>query len=158
MVYRVSKPPVHLTPKEPVFDIAGCGREETRFLPKVGYCPKVVRLFLGEINSDDLWGMWAVEVKSRRPARGMRPRKVEGWGKMANLGGTFGWTINFFVELQRIGQSRVLCPTEERVAESRCETLAHRRSGLEERTHINERNPRSGGSILAFVFECGSTA
>lgn len=111
MVYRVSNPPVHPTPEDPVLDIAEGGREETRFLPKVWYCPKVVRLFLREVNSDDLWGMWAVVVKSRCPARGMRPRKVEGCGKVIGLrGGRFGWAANFFIELEWIGQSQKFTP------------------------------------------------
>ena len=101
MVYRVSKSPVHPTPEDPVLDIAQCGREDFRFLQRVGYRPKVVRMFLREVNSDDLWGVWAVVVRSRRPTRGMRPSEVGG------LGGPFGWVIAFFAELERVGQSQI---------------------------------------------------
>jgi len=100
MVYRVSRPPVHLTPEDPVLDIAERGREEARFLPNVGHRPIVVRLFLRDVNSDDLWGVWAVVVDSRSPTRGVRPRKVEGWGKAIDLRGPFGWVINFIIELE----------------------------------------------------------
>jgi len=110
MVYRVSNSPVYSTPEEPVFDIAGGGRKQTRFLHKVWYCPKVVRLFLREVDSDDLWGMWAVVVNSRHPRRGMGPRRVGGCGKMIDLRGRFGWAIKFFIELEWIGQSQVHYP------------------------------------------------
>lgn len=146
MVYRVSNSPVHLSPEDPVLDIAECWREETRFLPEVGHCPKVVGLFLREVNSDHLWGMWAIVVNSWCPTRGMRPRKVEGWGKAIDLRGPLGWAVNFSIELEWIGESQV-----------HWQKLKGSWQSRDEETHIKERNPCLEGGILVFVFECGST-
>lgn len=75
---QVSPPPVHPTPENPVPDIAGCGREEARFLHEIGYRPNIVSVLLREVNLDDLWGMWAIIVESWRFERGMWFRKVKG--------------------------------------------------------------------------------
>ena len=70
--------PVHPAPEDPVLDITGCRRKEARFLHKVWYRPKVVIIFLREVNADDLWGMRAVVVKSRCFRMGICFRRVKG--------------------------------------------------------------------------------
>ena len=91
--------PVHPAPEDPVLDITGCRRKEARFLHKVWYCPKVVIIFLREVNVDDLWGMRAVVVKSRCFRMGICFGGAKEWGEVGNLRRPFGWVTNFFIEL-----------------------------------------------------------
>ena len=60
-------------------------------------------IVLREVNADDLWGMWAVVVKSRCFGIGICFRKVEGWGEVGDLRRPFEWVINFFIKLQKTG-------------------------------------------------------
>ena len=74
---RLLSSSVYPTPINPVLDITGCRRKKGRFFPKVRYRPEVVMIFLREVNSNDLWGMRVVVVKSRRFVIGVYFRKLE---------------------------------------------------------------------------------
>lgn len=87
--------PMHPPPVNPIFDVAECRREEVRFLHKVWYFPEVVVIFVREVDSDDLRGMWTVVVKARLFLMGIHFR----WGEQSNLCRRFDRCPGLFVKL-----------------------------------------------------------
>ena len=89
-------------PEDPVPDITWCGGKERGFSHEVWYLPQIVIVSLGKVNSDDLWGVRAVVVKSWCFMVSIRVRKVKGWGGGgSDLRRPFNWAFSFFIKLQR---------------------------------------------------------